>query len=512
MTQMTDEEKRFREIYLRQKQRLESLTDDEFNALAASELSRLKVAQRVLYLHFPFLGVMSTEVHILRPTRERTGYGPGQINTAAISYRGVMGFNPVFTADQTDRQLLTLLAHEAFHPAMNLWARIGMPDPDQYVKTPDAFPHITPSFMETANKAHDHVINLALKAMGLDPIDDWLCDKKYENKSFEQVLLAMLDEQEKKPQQQIGDGEGMTGKGGKGGQSGPSDSISKGAYGNPLLGDIDPSIGEILDEAVWGPAADRTADSAKPAQGERPTHEESKKKWDRALAEGIRKQREAGASARGTMPAWLVEEIEGMVTPKVSLDGYLRHFFGRWGRKERATWNRPNKRNTFDPGTAIYPGRRPSAPRVYMLLDVSGSMGNASGREALLSSLGTAAKLAQQNGCDIHMYQADTEVKKVFSADEIMKMVRRKQLPITGCGGSNFNSAFQAIWKNIAMECSGGAPVLCFTDGDITVPDAPPRGLRTETIWITTRGSRAPTKNWGTQIEMSRYLGQHMSM
>lgn len=76
-------------------------------------------------------------------------------------------------------QRMTLLAHEAMHPALQHLGRLtaGI-DPQRW------------------NRAGDYVINLFLLDAGMAPIDNWLCDKKYAGLSTRQVYDLLQEEDE----------------------------------------------------------------------------------------------------------------------------------------------------------------------------------------------------------------------------------------------------------------------------------------------------------------------------
>lgn len=100
-----------------------------------------------------------------------------EIPTACINQRGVMLFNAHFVKMLTTPQLMTLVAHEALHVALEFWTRfLG-------------------AVLEIANDAHDYAINPILEGSGLTPIDGWLFDYEFLKLSAEEIYSILLARQ-----------------------------------------------------------------------------------------------------------------------------------------------------------------------------------------------------------------------------------------------------------------------------------------------------------------------------
>ena len=83
--------------------------------------------------------------------------------------------NPDFFMSLSEKQRITLLAHEAWHVAFDHMSRRYNRDPKKW------------------NVAGDYVINDTLLNAGFEPIDGWLYDPDYHGMSTEQVYNALPD-------------------------------------------------------------------------------------------------------------------------------------------------------------------------------------------------------------------------------------------------------------------------------------------------------------------------------
>jgi predicted metal-dependent peptidase len=106
-----------------------------------------------------------------------------EVNTACVD--GItISINPDFFNSLPLKQCVFLLAHEAWHVALNHVLRASnIPDVNY----------------ETFNIAADYVINLLLVNAGFESIEGAYLDEKYTNMSTEQVYEALLKDPNKKP-------------------------------------------------------------------------------------------------------------------------------------------------------------------------------------------------------------------------------------------------------------------------------------------------------------------------
>jgi predicted metal-dependent peptidase len=141
--------------------------------------------------------------------------------------------------------------------------------------------------------------------------------------------------------------------------------------------------------------------------------------------------------------------------------------------------------------------------KVYVLLDVSGSMMSGQDAENLMHGMGLVDQLATALRLEVCVIQCDTDVTKVMTTQEALEEVRAMKFEVKGQGGSNLEPAFEHIWKEMMIENGNrGNAIICFTDGVIHVPEEVPPGLRQQCMWVTNPGQSAPTKNWGEHVIM----------
>jgi predicted metal-dependent peptidase len=121
-----------------------------------------------------------------------------------------------------------------------------------------------------------------------------------------------------------------------------------------------------------------------------------------------------------------------------------------------------------------------------------------SGRSLLSQSLGTIEQLSQSSVKDITYISCDTKVTAVISHKELINKIDNKELDMLGCGGSDFEPAFELI----AQQTRNQQALLCvFTDGEIIVPDINPLP-RCRTVWFTNAHESAPTNAWGEHFRL----------
>ncbi len=224
-----------------------------------------------------------------------------------------------------------------------------------------------------------------------------------------------------------------------------------------------------------------------------------KEMLQRAVVEDM----QSGGKGMGTLPGWLKSEIDGILHPPMSFHKEIQKFMGPYAGTTRRSYSARNKRNTFQPNTTFKPGMRKNSAVVYILKDTSGSMMNGEDADNLRFAMGLVEQLAQGLQMEVRVIQADTGITRILTTQEALAEINNNKFEIHGQGGSDFTSAFDYIWREIATTNGNrGNPILVFTDGSIVVPDEPAPGVRQQTIWITSPGQRPPTTKWGDHIVM----------
>ncbi len=485
--------------------------------LKPSEIaSKISVARLQMTQETPFFGIVSSELRII-PVSESL---KGEIRTAAVTPSGICMYNPEFVSRLTFRETKGLLAHEALHPALKFWERFHLRD------------------IDIANKAHDYAINIPINdSPDMDLPAGGLFEESFREKSAEEIFF-ILEEKEKEnksnnkgnpqtgEQGESGDnGSGSNSQAGEQGESGDSGSGSNSQTGEQgesgdsgsgsnsqageqnaqpsssgqgdnytLEGDVNEDLVDKIEKEYYGNLRDKKI-SNEELQEIRDT---AKQRWQDTLQQAIVAERSSG---KGSLPAWMVAEIEGILFPKMNFKKLLKRFFGRFGTPARASFKHRNRRNTFLPNTFVKPKMVSSLPRLYMLIDTSGSMWDKEGYAMVQGALGLIKRLANNDQYDIQIVMADTCITAELTFNDVMKAVKEKKLKSIGGGGSSFVSAFEHIWDIAARDNMCQAPILCITDGYIDVPDKQPR-MMTETAWITPPKVSPPTTSWGHHMEM----------
>lgn len=226
--------------------------------------------------------------------------------------------------------------------------------------------------------------------------------------------------------------------------------------------------------------------------------EDTQERRRQMLTRAIVEDQQNGGAAIGTLPGWFKSEIDKILYPPMSFAQELEKFIGPYGATTQRSFSVRNKRNTFMPNHMIRPGMKKNSAKIYILMDVSGSMMNGKDAENLAHAMGLVEQLAMALRMEVNVIQCDTGVTRVLTTQEAMEEVNNKKFEVHGQGGSDLTPAFEHIWHEMVVEGGNrGNPIICFTDGAIVVPDSVPDGLRQQCLWVTNPGQRPPTTKWG---------------
>lgn len=227
-------------------------------------------------------------------------------------------------------------------------------------------------------------------------------------------------------------------------------------------------------------------------------NEETEERRRQMLTRAVVEDMQNGGQGVGTLPGWFKSEIDKILYPPMSFSQELEKFIGPYGATTQRSFSVRNKRNTFLPNHMIRPGMKKNSAKIYILLDVSGSMMNGKDAENLAHAMGLVDQLASALRMEVNVIQCDTGVTRVLTTQEALEEVAKKKFEVHGQGGSNLIPAFEHIWHEmVVFGGNRGNPIVCFTDGAITVPDSVPDGLRQQCLWVTNPGQSAPTSKWG---------------
>lgn len=226
--------------------------------------------------------------------------------------------------------------------------------------------------------------------------------------------------------------------------------------------------------------------------------EDTQERRRQMLTRAVVEDQQNGGQAIGTLPGWFKSEIDKILYPPMSFAQELEKFIGPYGATTQRSFSVRNKRNTFLPNHMIRPGMKKNSAKIYILLDVSGSMMNGKDAENLAHAMGLVDQLATALRMEVNVIQCDTGVTRILTTQEAMEEVNNKKFEVHGQGGSDLRPAFDHIWHEMVVYGGNrGNPIICFTDGMITVPDSVPDGLRQQCLWVTNPGQRPPTSKWG---------------
>lgn len=268
---------------------------------------------------------------------------------------------------------------------------------------------------------------------------------------------------------------------------------------------FDQAMRELADELGSSMDGDVDMDCSdienNPFRDEKPEQTDDRRR--QMLTRAVIEDHQQGGKAAGNLPGWMQAEINKILYPPLSFAQELEKFVGPYGATTQRSFSVRNKRNTFLPNHMIRPGMKKNTSKVYILLDTSGSMMNGRDAENLAHAMGLVDQLATALRMEVEVIQCDVGVTKILSTQEAMEEVRQGSFKVDGIGGSDLNPAFEHIWQEMIVQGGNrGNPIICFTDGEIRVPDEVPAGLRQQCLWVTNPGQRPPTTKWGEHTIM----------
>ncbi|MBB4861553.1 putative metal-dependent peptidase [Pseudomonas nitritireducens] len=277
-----------------------------------------------------------------------------------------------------------------------------------------------------------------------------------------------------------------------------TDPMSRGAFDEAMR----KVLGEDGDEFDGDITMDCDDIPGNPFKNETPKETEQRNKS--MLQKAVQADREEnGGRGWGSMPGHARDLITTIIHPKPTFTQNIKREVGKYGRPTRSSRCVPDKRNTFMPLMGIKPGKLKDDAFIYILMDTSGSMKNPEDAKSIQLALGLIQSLATSKKLEIKVVMCDAGVSRVLNTREALKEIRERQFDAQGGAGSDFTPAFEYIWADMKKTQSGfKCPIICFTDGGITVPEKQPLGLRHQVMWVTRPLQQPPTKEWGEHFPM----------
>lgn len=355
-------------------------------------------------------------------------------------------YSPAFVASLTPAVAATALLHEIAHVYLRHADRIGARDPKRY------------------NVACDIALHEQFQAAGWPLGADWLTAQSMN-------LPRGLSADQYYDLLPAGGGQSK----GKGG----------------------PGEGTECGSGATGSAAPGEADVVAQAVAEGYGAGQSKADVDRARATSARALKDAkGSKGVGTIPGgWDVvadEILADLAEPKVPWERVLRSYVQRAVRVSVGTGSRryttPSRFQSalgHGPGRPILAGHRRPQPEVTVVVDTSGSMGQAE-YQAVLAELDA---ILSSTGGRVTLYAVDAAVQTCG----VVRSIAQALPALRGGGGTSFDPAFREIAKG------KGQPDLLvyFTDGygsvSLPQPSFP-------VVWVTTGAKAFP---WGDVIAVN---------
>jgi len=255
------------------------------------------------------------------------------VSTACVNQASVIRINPkFFAALGGPAKRAFLLCHELLHPAFGYFKRSEGHD------------------AETANAAHDYVINLILTADHKDwTIENILLDQRFLGMSYEEVY-RILRKEEQPPPPPSGGGKGGKGKG-------------KGAPGDQAA----PQTPTRRFKGICIYDTDRTGEPPRGEDGQPLSPAEIEEIWIVRITQAAQL-----AKMHGKLPSHLEMIIDEMCQPKVTWIDYLKLFVAEQAHRTRTDWSTPNRRSAALDYYA--PSEQPQGCDAAVYVDTSGSV------------------------------------------------------------------------------------------------------------------------------------------
>lgn len=417
--------------------------------------------------------------------------------TVVVSDDARFFFNPDFVMRFPIEHLATIILHEVLHVLRRHGAQ---------AKTFGVMP--TTDDARIANVAMDFEINDDLaetgapveeaggilpQQYGLPPGLMWQ-DYYYRLKE----ILQGADSPEKTALEELikantPDESGGYGPGGEGEGEGDEDGEGNG-QGGVGAGDCGSCAGNPRpNEPKHDPDSDD--DSPQSVEGRTPNE------MSRAAADAARQVQ--AAAGRGGVPGrfkrWADDEVR---PPVVNWRTRLARIFGNSMTYVRGTadyyYSRPSRRQSavggYAPNTPVLPAMRRSVPKVWVVLDTSGSMGSSEIGDSL-SEIGGVIQAAAGAG-EVTFISGDCEVGDVVRVRTMAEILPH----ISGGGGTDFRPPFRLM----EMEPKHSRPniLIYCTDGMGPAPTNPPAGCTV--VWVLVGPYKTAPAEWGEMVYVER--------
>lgn len=362
-------------------------------ARAAFSASRFRLG-----VDYPFFGSLLSKFRISFTS---------VIPTAAVTNDERILINPDFFAACTPGMRLFVLAHEILHPALGYFVRSFGHDPQK------------------ANIAHDHVINLMLKAEDFELVPGIYADPRFAGKCYEEIYHAIS--KESPPEQSVSFTWEMT-----------NDALPNGSFT------------EVECEGGDGHKSRPLTTSEIDAKAHQ---------WDVFVREALQ-----NAAASGKTPACAKDVAKVLGQSRVNWLTILRHRVGEGTARSSVDWSNPSRRSASMGFYAPREITRTINCAVYF--DTSGSISD----EQLGHGLAELDSIMRKTGGKVQVLTGDAKIQSDLWMGKLPDNFR-------GRGGTSFVPVFAHIDAGLVKaDC-----IVIFTDTWGDMPKRAPRGVKV--IW-----------------------------
>ena len=197
------------------------------------------------------------------------------------------------------------------------------------------------------------------------------------------------------------------------------------------------------------------------------------------------------SQARGNVPGhwtrWADEKLRPKIDWRKELASAVRHAVADVAGASDYSYRRPSRRQgQVGNGKVILPSLRRPVPSVAVVVDTSGSIGDAMLSQALAEISGILKSLGQREG--VHVLACDAEVQAC------RRVFRPEQVQLAGGGGTNMGAGLEAAAK---LKPTPQVAVV-ITDSYTPWPDTAPRGMKV-IVALTGEGK---TPEWAKTIKI----------
>nr|WP_242843552.1 VWA-like domain-containing protein [Thermincola ferriacetica] len=208
----------------------------------------------------------------------------------------------------------------------------------------------------------------------------------------------------------------------------------------------------------------------------------------RDVARQIREHVRACGNVPGHWARWADEKLRPKVDWRKELAAAVRHAVADVAGACDYSYRRPSRRQgQVGNGKVIFPSLRRPVPSVAVVVDTSGSVGDAMLAQALAEIAGILRSLGQREG--VHVLAVDRAVQSC------RRVFRPEQVRLAGGGGTDMGAGLEAAAK--LRPCPQVAVVI--TDCLTPWPDQPPEGMKVIIVALTGDGK---TPDWAKTIRI----------